>query len=560
MFAARNMTFAGVGYGLFPAIYWDGSGGTSWGTLSSWSTVVGGGTNPVAIPGASDVATFSATPIVGTAQTVNLNADRSVRGLEFLSTLTNPVTLQSGGATNTLTIGSAGVINAYSGGSGEITIGVVRGVGADIGVGPKVNIVLNGDQTWQNDGSKATFINEFDNFSGTNSTLTHTGTGAGRLQFAGTKAITGSIKFVQDSATSDLWLRQSGNSDYSGGVEVRNGVLAFGTSNTNLGTGTLTLGVNGGTGAVTARVTDSSSQSFANPILLATGHTGTITIEMTEDGAGVNSKTFMTGGIAGNNSFTIQNDGGNDNLNFSTGSINNVGTITHTGSGTGVTTINSVIGTNVTGLTQSGPARLVLGGTNTYTGNTTINAGTLALSSTGSIANSATIDVKSGATFDVSAKSGYTVGASQTLTGSGTVAGTTAVSGTLAPGNAVGTLSFQNALTLNAASIFEWQLNATNGADPGVVANSGTYDRVIATGNLTGSGAVFEVVLGSNNFSDAFWDSNKTWTNIFTAGNSFDLASIFTSFSGAGVDSSGAVSGRGSFSLAGNTLSWTVIP
>jgi autotransporter-associated beta strand protein len=421
-------------------------------------------------------------------------------------------------------------------------------------------VTLVGSQSWANNGSQNIIV--WNGVSGSGSpTITNNGTGTGVVRFLALNSIISDTvsKFVQDSATSPLSLRAVGS--FAGGVEVKQGVLNFGNNPNNLGTGTLTLGVNGGTGAVTAQVVDNDNISFANPIVLTTGHTGPITIQMTEDDVGVShSKTFMTGGITGNNSFTIQNDGGNDNLNFESGSINNVGTITHTGSGTGVTTINSVIGTNVTGLTQSGPARLVLGGTNTYTGNTTINAGTLVLSSTGSIANSATIDVKSGATFDVSAKSGYTVGASQTLTGSGTVAGITAVSGTLAPGNGVGTLSFQNALTLNAASIFEWQLNATNGADPGVVANSGTYDQVIATGNLIGSGAVFEVVLGSNDFSDTFWDSNKTWTNIFTAANSFDLASIFTSFSGAGVDSSGAVSGRGSFSLAGNTLSWTVIP
>jgi autotransporter-associated beta strand protein len=166
-------------------------------------------------------------------------------------------------------------------------------------------------------------------------------------------------------------------------VEVRQGTLQFGNDDQNLGTGTLTLGVNGGNGAVTALTTDNSNRSFANPILLATGHTGPITILMTEDNpaspGNVNSKTF-TGGITGNNSFTILNNGGNDTLTFSTGSINNVGAITHTGTGTGVTTINSVIGTNVTGVTQnSATSKMVLTGTNTYTGDTTVSAGILAV-------------------------------------------------------------------------------------------------------------------------------------------------------------------------------------
>jgi hypothetical protein len=188
-------------------LWWDNStNNNNWDDTANWSTTSGGGSTPGAVPGASDVAKFNATSLT-TAQTVNLLADRSVQGLEFLSTLSNPVTLQSGGATNTLTIGSAGVINAYNSGSGEITIGVVRGQPGDQ-PSTRVNIVLNGDQTWQNNGSKPTYVNEFDTFSGTNSTLTHTGTGTGRLQLAGSTGVTGSIKFVQDSATSDFWLRQ----------------------------------------------------------------------------------------------------------------------------------------------------------------------------------------------------------------------------------------------------------------------------------------------------------------------------------------------------------------
>jgi hypothetical protein len=197
---------------------------------------------------------------------------------------------------------------------------------------------------------------------------------------------------------------------------------------------------------------------------------------------------------------------------------------------------------------SAGSSTVSVAGTQTAAG-LIVNQGTVILSNGGS----GNIDLGGGTAL---------VGSGATLGGNATITGNTAISGTLAPGNSPGTLNVTGNLTFNAASIFEWELDATNGADPGVVANSGTYDRVIATGDLTGSGAVFEVVLGSNDFSDAFWDSNKTWTNIFTAGNSFDLASIFTSFSGAGVDSSGAVSGQGSFSLSGNTLSWNwaVIP
>jgi fibronectin-binding autotransporter adhesin len=429
-------------------LWWDNStNNNNWDDTANWSTTSGGGSTPGAVPGASDVAKFNATSLT-TAQTVNLLADRSVQGLEFLSTLSNPVTLQSGGATNTLTIGSAGVINAYNSGSGEITIGVVRGQPGDQ-PSTRVNIVLNGDQTWQNNGSKPTYVNEFDTFSGTNSTLTHTGTGTGRLQLAGSTGVTGSIKFVQDSATSDFWLRQSGSSTYSGGVEVRKGVVFTGNSSTNFGTGTLTLGnAAGGSDAASVVLQENANITFANAIALAPNTTGTLTIQMNEDQVGVSHSKTFTGGITGTNSFTIRNNGGDDNLNFNTGSINNAGTITHTGTATtGVTTINSVIGSNVTGLTQSGPARLVLNGNNTFTGPTTISGGTLTLGATGALASSP-ISVGSGGTFNVSAKTGFSLANGQTLGGLGTLVGaTTFGSGSLLAFDPTGPLIAQNTLT-----------------------------------------------------------------------------------------------------------------
>lgn len=64
---------------------------------------------------------------------------------------------------------------------------------------------------------------------------------------------------------------------------------------------------------------------------------------------------------------------------------------------------------------------LTLTNINTYSGDTTISAGTLSLLGAGSIANSSAINVGNGATLDVSGRTdaGLTVGASQTLKGNG---------------------------------------------------------------------------------------------------------------------------------------------
>jgi len=423
-------------------LWWDNSGGTanSWGDVNNWSTTVGGGSTPGDIPGASDVATFSATPIVGTAQTVNLNGGRSVQGIAVESTVTQAITLLGGGTNSTLTIGSSGVTNAST---GQINIGSIT-------ANQNVAVTLAGSQSWANNGSQNIVV--WNGVNGTGSpTFTNNGTGTGSWNFQGSIASSVS-KIVQDSATSQLGLR--GTNSFAGGVEVKQGDLFFGSRSNNLGTGTLTLGVNGGTGAVTANVADNANVSLSNAIVLASGHTGPITIRMNEDQVGVSHSKTFTGGITGTNSFTIQNNGGDDNLNFNTGSINNIGTITHTGTATtGVTTINAVIGANVTGLTQSGPARLVLNGNNTFTGPTTISGGTLTLGATGALASSP-ISVGSGGTFNVSAKTGFSLASGQTLGGLGTLVGaTTFGSGSLLAFDPTGPLIAQNTLTFSSFGI-----------------------------------------------------------------------------------------------------------
>ena len=71
-------------------------------------------------------------------------------------------------------------------------------------------------------------------------------------------------------------------------------------------------------------------------------------------------------------------------------------------------------------------------------------------------------------------------------------------------------------------------------------------------------------MLSGNAFSDAFWTTNKSWTNIYSgAGTPANLAAVFTSFSPTGgLDSFGVVSGVGQFSFNGSTstLNWTAVP
>jgi fibronectin-binding autotransporter adhesin len=116
----------------------------------------------------------------------------------------------------------------------------------------------------------------------------------------------------------------------------------------------------------------------------------------------------------------------------------------------------------------------IASGSNTYSGKTVIEGGTLALGPSGSIAFTSAVDVKSGATFNVSAVSGGFNLASinaQTLSGSGMVNGSVLAGyggATIVPGalGTAGTLTISNDLALNGPTALQFDLaNVTTVGD-----------------------------------------------------------------------------------------------
>ncbi len=190
------------------------------------------------------------------------------------------------------------------------------------------------------------------------------------------------------------------------------------------------------------------------------------------------------------------------------------------------------------GLTKTGTQALTLTETNSYKGATSVNAGKLVINGDQS-----------------SATGNVTVAAGGSLAGTGNVGGATTVQtgGEHSAGDfgTVGTQTFKKSLNYASGSIFAWD-----------VVSDSSYDKIDAAGQeVTGSNAVFQVVSGQA-YTTPFWDSNRTWTDIFTTG-SGSLASVFGSITGTGIrwdGSKGVVAGQGSFTISGNSLNWSAVP
>jgi autotransporter-associated beta strand protein len=119
-------------------------------------------------------------------------------------------------------------------------------------------------------------------------------------------------------------------------------------------------------------------------------------------------------------------------------------------------------------LEKIGAGALILAAANTYTGPTTVSAGTLVVN--GSIASSA-VTVNSGAT----------------LSGTGTVGGLTINSGaTFAPGNSPGTMTVQGNLAFQSGALYVVQINSSTASSTNVTGSAalaGTVQAAFAAGS-----------------------------------------------------------------------------
>nr|MCU0750199.1 autotransporter-associated beta strand repeat-containing protein [Akkermansiaceae bacterium] len=324
--------------------------------------------------------------------------------------------------------------------------------------------------------------------------------------FTGT--ITDSLAFTKSGAAT---YTLSGNNNYSRGTIINGGTLRV-SHVAALGTGTVTF--NASSGAVLHLATNTSVNAYNvamgsnrfNTIISdkAASSAGTIhalgTLSIGSSTLTINRGTNTTGTSAGVSFTSVDLSAGNNDRNvvfngdgvISLGSVaalsNNIGFTGGPGNGgtvsnkvlqlDGTNTNNSVSGvisdTNATGSTvvsliKANSSTWTLNSNNTYTGTTTIKAGTLKINSSTAIANSSSISVgdagSSGAILDASA-AGLAIASSQTVGGIGTILATgqsVTSSGTLSPGNSVGTLSISGgSLVLDANSDFIFELGLSS--------------------------------------------------------------------------------------------------
>jgi autotransporter-associated beta strand protein len=256
--------------------------------------------------------------------------------------------------------------------------------------------------------------------------------------------------------------------------------------------------------------------------------------------------------LGGNVTYSATNDPNGASISSSTGFLSLMGNRTFSvgnASATADLTVSAIIqngDATARSLTKDGVGTMVLSSANTYSGDTTVQAGALIVN--GTLAAASDVAVESGGT----------------LKGSGSIGGSVYVSGTLAAGNSPGVLTVSGTTTLESGSIFEWELDT---AQSNPTTNRGVAYDGINTTSLSGSGAIFKILLTSTqDFSDyAFWGQTRTWTDIFKSADGSttlsDWASVFSggfqySYNGNTV----APTGAGSFTLTGNSLTWSAVP
>ena len=306
----------------------------------------------------------------------------------------------------------------------------------------------------------------------------------------------------------------------SGGVVISSGTLALTTGSF----GTLTIGQSAGD-AGTFHVNGGSFTNRTSTLGSAAGSVGTATVSSGTWATSAN----LTVGSSGTGTLTINgglvivagslSKNATSTINLNAGGTLQIGTGTTSGvllGGTGSFVNNGTLVFNrsnasaysgvISGsgaVTKQAAGLLTLEGANSYSGLTTISAGTVALSGTGSIGTGGLNLGTTGSpgVFDLSALTAgtYSLPATGNLAGVGTLSGSgksLALLGSLAPGNSAGTITVGPGLSLDlsnsGSSVFEITSPAYT---------AGTYDLVSGSGSVV-FGGILNLAFSGGSYAD----------------------------------------------------------
>ncbi|MGJ5136635.1 autotransporter outer membrane beta-barrel domain-containing protein [Bradyrhizobium oligotrophicum] len=469
------------------------------------------------------------------------------------------------GGSNTLEIWASSIINGNVAGTGSDTFrlgGAVNGtfdastIGASAQYRGFSSFVKTGTSTWTLTGT-TTAVTPWAINQGTLAVSSDASLGAasGGLSFGG-----GTLQYLAGfSSSRNITLNAGGGSfDTNGNNATLSGTITGSGGLTKLGAGTLTLTgtttfagdtvISGGT----LRTGASGVLSVASSYMIASGATLDI------DGTGQ-----TIGGLCGSGSVLL---GTNGSLAIGDNGGATVFSGTISGSGTFV---------------KSGPGVITLGGTNTYTGATIVDGGTLRAGAAGAFAPWSSIEVDNGGTLDLN-------GFNQTiasLTGGGAVllgAGTLTSGGDNASTSYTGTISgsggftkvgtgtmrfdgptsYTGATTIGAGTLQAGASGVLASASafmiaPGATLDLNGFDQSI--GSLTGSGSVLlgagTLTSGGNNGSTTFSGTVSGSGGFTKTGNGRMTLTGTSSYTGATIINGGVLDVEGAIT---NTSGVTV--
>ncbi len=303
---------------------WDGSSNTTWSTDNNW-------TSP-GEPGTTQIALFDS---LGLGRlTANLTGNDTIAGIRFGAGATSGYTITGNAANRTLTLaGTVPYIQQQSASDQTISVGRLQ---------------LNANTVADITGSGDLIINSSIRQGGGNRALIRDGTGTGKLILGGTT-----------------------DNTYAGGLFINNGIVEA-RKTTALGTGAATI-ASGATLEISGGISPTNAISLGGS---GVGGNGAI--------RNLSGNNTLSGDLTLSADTRFQSDAGT--LTLSGAALDDTGRNLTFG-GAGNLTVSKAITTGTGMLIKDGAGTLTLSGTtaNTYTGVTTVNAGTLDLSKTAGV-------------------------------------------------------------------------------------------------------------------------------------------------------------------------------